>query len=73
MTTTTPVRIRKLAGPDRLRLFPELGESRTECPSSSSGRHVPIDLSGLRYQPTPPFCAWCGRALHDADGREASA
>jgi hypothetical protein len=71
----TAVQVRKLPPEAALRLFPALGRSRPaepgrvvarECPSSTSGRHAPLDLSTLRYRPTPPFCAWCGAALRPA-------
>jgi hypothetical protein len=63
----TPVRVRKLPPHEALLLFPDLPREEAatprECAASRTGRHVPLDLSGLRYRPTPPFCAWCGAAL----------
>ena len=61
------MRIRKLPVAEARRLFPDdpcvlVDEPRAaprEC-RSPSGRHLPVDLSALRYRPTPPFCAWCG-------------
>ena len=51
-------------------LFPDLRpdgaageEAKRECRTSRSGRHERVDLSSLRYQPGPPFCAWCGQEL----------
>lgn len=42
---------------------------RGPCQASPDGQHSqPVDLSMLKYQPTPPFCAWCGRVLEEADG-----
>src|SRR5919199_6097156 len=68
------IRVRKLPLAEARRLFPDHDLPRVEtaapreCLPSRSGRHEPLDLSGLRYRPTPPFCAWCGAAL-EADGR----
>jgi hypothetical protein len=30
------------------------------CRLSRDGRHVLVDLRGLQYSPSAPFCAWCG-------------
>jgi hypothetical protein len=65
------MRIRKLPDAEARHLFPQrlpmfVDEPRPaprECAPSPNGRHLPIDLSTLRYRPTPPFCAWCGAAL----------
>ena len=62
------IRLRKLPTVETHRLFPDMEpearlEPGRECPPSRSGRHARVDLSGLRYRPTPPFCAWCGAAL----------
>jgi len=59
------VHVRKLPPEAALRLFPDLEPPAAprECPASTNGRHAPLDLSSLRYQPTPPFCAWCGAAM----------
>jgi hypothetical protein len=74
------MRIRKLPDAEARQLFPNqlpllVQESRPaphECAPSLNGRHLPIDLSGLRYRPTPPFCAWCGAALQAERSSKAS-
>jgi hypothetical protein len=56
------VRLRKLPESETRRLFPDTLPAllvAREC-RSPTGRHLPVDLSSLRYRPTPPFCAWCG-------------
>jgi hypothetical protein len=57
--------VKKLPREQALLLFPDLEPQppARECRLSGSGRHEPVDLSGLRYRPTPPFCAWCGQTL----------
>ena len=57
------MKIRKLPVPEAQRLFPDPPAPPAECPPSPSGRHTLLDLSSLRYRPTPPFCAWCGAPL----------
>ena len=68
---TGDMRIRKLPVTEARRLFPDalpvlVDEPRAaarECVPSPTGRHLPLDLSNLRYRPTPPFCAWCGASV----------
>ena len=61
------VHIRKLPTHEALVVFPDLPREEAtaprECGPSRTGRHAPVDLSSLRYRPTPPFCAWCGAVL----------
>jgi hypothetical protein len=49
------------------RAFPwHASPSRTAalpCRISPSGQHCVIDLSSLKWFPTPPFCTWCGEAV----------
>jgi hypothetical protein len=75
---TGVVRIRKLPQAEARRLFPEPEappppSASRECAPSPTGRHSPLDLSGLRYRPTPPFCAWCGHPLPAAGSASPSA
>jgi hypothetical protein len=64
------MRIRKLPEAEARRLFPDGLAVDVDAPRalarecrSPTGRHLPVDLSTLRYRPTPPFCAWCGAPL----------
>jgi hypothetical protein len=66
-STLVEMRVRKLPVAEAQRLFPDEPSAPVDAPRecrSPTGRHLPVDLSSLRYRPTPPFCAWCGAALH---------
>lgn len=43
-----------------------LTQTERVCHASADGRHSRLDLSDLRWLPTPAFCAWCGLSLDEA-------